>query len=132
MLIVHQIHEGKHQYEVENVVKHKKASGEKAFVRYKSDTGALFWQTNVQKAHFFSQCLYKNVSNVSQRKTLSLRHSLLLQRKNKNMNNKNFCVALFKHRPESAFQCRVKLNAKDKYILNKKQDAVQDVVRTRA
>lgn len=42
MLIVHQINEGKHQYEVENMVKYKKAIGEKPFVRYKSDTGALF------------------------------------------------------------------------------------------
>ncbi|XP_010790446.1 uncharacterized protein [Notothenia coriiceps] len=33
VLIVHQIHEGKHQYEVENVMKYKKGSGEKAFVR---------------------------------------------------------------------------------------------------
>ncbi|KAI3377495.1 hypothetical protein L3Q82_008666 [Scortum barcoo] len=33
VLIVHEIHEGKHQYEVENVLKYKKASGEKAFVR---------------------------------------------------------------------------------------------------
>ncbi|XP_032358762.1 uncharacterized protein il1fma [Etheostoma spectabile] len=33
VLIVHQIHEGKHQYEVENIMKYKQASGEKAFVR---------------------------------------------------------------------------------------------------
>ncbi|XP_045889618.1 uncharacterized protein LOC123959545 [Micropterus dolomieu] len=33
VLIVHQIHEGKHQYHVENVVKYKKGSGEKMFVR---------------------------------------------------------------------------------------------------
>ncbi|XP_044048382.1 interleukin-1 family member A [Siniperca chuatsi] len=33
VLIVHHIHEGKHQYEVENVVKYKKPSGEKMFVR---------------------------------------------------------------------------------------------------
>lgn len=39
MLIVHKVHEGKHQYEVENVVKHKKASGEKSFARYELDSG---------------------------------------------------------------------------------------------
>ncbi|XP_070818856.1 uncharacterized protein [Chaetodon trifascialis] len=33
VLIVHQIYEGKHQYEVKNVVKYKKASGEKVFAR---------------------------------------------------------------------------------------------------
>uniref|UniRef100_A0A8C4I0X5 Interleukin-1 beta n=2 Tax=Dicentrarchus labrax TaxID=13489 RepID=A0A8C4I0X5_DICLA len=33
VLILHQFHEGKHQYKVENVVKYKKASGEKLFVR---------------------------------------------------------------------------------------------------
>lgn len=33
ILIVHQLHEGKHQYEVENVVKYKKVAGEKMFVR---------------------------------------------------------------------------------------------------
>ncbi|XP_059211251.1 uncharacterized protein LOC131989906 [Centropristis striata] len=33
VLINHQIHEGKHQYEVENVVKYRKAIGKKAFVR---------------------------------------------------------------------------------------------------
>ncbi|XP_029318413.1 LOW QUALITY PROTEIN: uncharacterized protein LOC115028658 [Cottoperca gobio] len=33
VLIVHQIHEGKHQYEVENVMKYKKKSGDKSFVR---------------------------------------------------------------------------------------------------
>ncbi|XP_033485040.1 interleukin-1 family member A [Epinephelus lanceolatus] len=33
VLIVHQIHDGKHQYEVENVVKYKKEIGEKMFVR---------------------------------------------------------------------------------------------------
>ncbi|XP_073320859.1 uncharacterized protein [Pagrus major] len=33
VLINHQIHEGKHQYEVENVVKYKKASGGKPFAR---------------------------------------------------------------------------------------------------
>ena len=38
MLINHQIHEGKHQYEVENVVKYKRASGGKPFARYMSDT----------------------------------------------------------------------------------------------
>lgn len=38
MLIVHKLHEGKHQYEVENVVKYKKTSGEKAFARYSSHT----------------------------------------------------------------------------------------------
>lgn len=40
MLINHQIQEGKHQYEVENVVKYKRASGGKPFARYMSDTGA--------------------------------------------------------------------------------------------
>ncbi|XP_030271237.1 uncharacterized protein LOC115580750 [Sparus aurata] len=33
VLINHQIHEGKHQYEVENVVKYKRASGGKPFAR---------------------------------------------------------------------------------------------------
>ncbi|XP_042264176.1 interleukin-1 family member A [Thunnus albacares] len=33
VLIVHQMEEGRHQYEVENVVKYKKASGGKPFVR---------------------------------------------------------------------------------------------------
>ncbi|XP_026194612.1 uncharacterized protein LOC113147655 [Anabas testudineus] len=33
VLIVHQIHEGKHQYEVNNVVKYKNTNGEKMFVR---------------------------------------------------------------------------------------------------
>lgn len=39
MLIAHKVHEGKHQYEVENVVKHKKTSGEKTFARYELDSG---------------------------------------------------------------------------------------------
>lgn len=34
VLIAHQINDGKHQYQVENVLKYKKASGEKWFVRY--------------------------------------------------------------------------------------------------
>ncbi|KAM6943566.1 interleukin-1 family member A [Xenentodon cancila] len=33
VLIVHQTHDGKHHYEVENVVKYKKESGKKMFVR---------------------------------------------------------------------------------------------------
>ncbi|KAK2853828.1 hypothetical protein Q5P01_006489 [Channa striata] len=33
VLIVHQIHDGKHQYEVENVVRYKNTAGEKLFVR---------------------------------------------------------------------------------------------------
>ncbi|XP_069553688.1 uncharacterized protein [Brachyistius frenatus] len=33
VLIVHQIHDGKHQYEVESVMKYKKAIGKKMFVR---------------------------------------------------------------------------------------------------
>ncbi|XP_070775922.1 uncharacterized protein [Enoplosus armatus] len=33
VLIVHKIHEGKHEYEVENVIKYQKASGGKPFVR---------------------------------------------------------------------------------------------------
>ncbi|KAF1392661.1 hypothetical protein PFLUV_G00030380 [Perca fluviatilis] len=33
VLIVHQLHEGKHQYEVKNVMKYKRAGGGKAFVR---------------------------------------------------------------------------------------------------
>ncbi|XP_077568583.1 uncharacterized protein LOC144193857 [Stigmatopora nigra] len=33
VLIVHQLHEGKHQYEVENVVKHKKPNGGKGMIR---------------------------------------------------------------------------------------------------
>lgn len=38
MLIVHKLHEGKHQYEVENVVKYNKTSREKSFARYSSHT----------------------------------------------------------------------------------------------
>lgn len=34
VLIAHQIHEGKHQYEVENVVKYKTDVGGNFFVRY--------------------------------------------------------------------------------------------------
>jgi len=34
VLIVHQIHEGKHLYNVENVVKYKKGSEKKKFFRY--------------------------------------------------------------------------------------------------
>lgn len=37
VLIVHQSCDGKHHYEVENVVKYKKESGKKMFVRYTSD-----------------------------------------------------------------------------------------------
>ncbi|KAG7234633.1 hypothetical protein INR49_004158 [Caranx melampygus] len=33
VLVVHQLHDGKHQYEVGNVVKYKKTAGEKMFVR---------------------------------------------------------------------------------------------------
>lgn len=33
MLIAHKIHEGKHQYDVENVIKYKKAGGKNAFAR---------------------------------------------------------------------------------------------------
>lgn len=43
VLIEHQIHEGKHQYEVKDVVKYKKGSGGKAFARYDSDAST---QTN--------------------------------------------------------------------------------------
>lgn len=33
VLIMHQIHNGKHKYEVDNVVKYKNTTGEKMFVR---------------------------------------------------------------------------------------------------
>lgn len=36
VVIDHQIHEGKHQYEVKNVVKYKKPTGVKWFARYVS------------------------------------------------------------------------------------------------
>lgn len=42
VFIVHHVHEGKHQYAVENVVKYKNTTGEKMFARYKSDIGTLF------------------------------------------------------------------------------------------
>lgn len=67
MLIVHKVHEGKHQYEVENVVKHKKTCGEKTFARYDGYLNIIysfkmnpFWEkkwhslkTNKQKAFVF-------------------------------------------------------------------------------
>uniref|UniRef100_A0A3B5AEC3 Interleukin-1 n=1 Tax=Stegastes partitus TaxID=144197 RepID=A0A3B5AEC3_9TELE len=42
VLILHQIHEGKHQYEVEKVVKSRKDNSKKMFVRYQSDIHTLF------------------------------------------------------------------------------------------
>lgn len=54
VLIVHQTHEGKHQYEVENVLKYKNVTGGKMFVRYKSKK--TVYQTpnecNVMKTNF--------------------------------------------------------------------------------
>ncbi|XP_070684721.1 uncharacterized protein [Pempheris klunzingeri] len=47
VLIGHMIQEGKHQYEVENVVKYKKGSGEKSFVR-KGDKLMQINNTDVQ------------------------------------------------------------------------------------
>lgn len=38
VLITHQIHDGKHQYEVENIMKYTKAGGGKKFIRYMFET----------------------------------------------------------------------------------------------